>query len=285
MAPDDLLRPEMTPEELRLLGELIHAHCGLRLREDQRYLVERRLAPRLKANGLTDFTAYYRLLRFDPRRGAELEEAVEALATNETYFFREPMQLKSFREELLPALAKEKERSRKLRIWSAGCSSGEEAYTLAILIKESGRFFGWDVEVFGSDISRGMISRARRGVYSRSALRETPEELLARHFTAEADGRFQVSAALKQQVAFGHMNLLDERSTALLGKMDVIFCRNVMIYFDLEARRRLLKAFWAKLHEGGYLLLGHSESLINLTADFELVNLEHDLIYRKPPSL
>jgi chemotaxis protein methyltransferase CheR len=284
MALDDLSRPEMTAEEFRLLAELIYDHCGMHWREDMRFLMERRLAPRLRANDLADFNAYYRLLRFEPARNAELEAAVEALTTNETYFFREQNQLQSFREELLPLLAREREKARRLRIWSAGCSSGEEAYTVAILVLESGLFSGWDVEVFGSDISRKVIALARKGLYAKAALRDTPPELMARYFQREEDGRFQVKPQLKQMVSFGHMNLLDERMLALVGRVDVVFCRNVMIYFDLPARRRLLRSFHAKLSEGGYLLLGHSESLINVTADFELVHLQHDLVYRKPVS-
>jgi chemotaxis protein methyltransferase CheR len=279
---DEGSRPEMSAEEFRLLAELVYAHCGIHLREEMRYLVERRLAPRLAANELADFTSYYRLLRFDPHRSGELEAAVEALTTNETYFFREPLQLRSFREELLPRLAAERASAGRLRVWSAGCSTGEEPYTVAMLIRESGLFAGWDVEVFGSDISRRVVAHARKGLYARGALRDTPPEMVSRYFVQDPDGRYQVTGPIKQMVTFAHMNLLDERMLALVGRMDVVFCRNVMIYFDLPARRRLLKSFYAKLLEGGYLLLGHSESLINLTADFELVHLEHDLIYRRP---
>ncbi|MGI5862381.1 MAG: CheR family methyltransferase [Myxococcales bacterium] len=278
---DDGPRPEMTAEEFRLLAELIYEHCGILFRADMRYLLERRLASRLKANGLADFSAYYRLLRFDPRRKPELEAAVEALTTNETYFFREPQQLRAFSEELLPRLARERARSGRLRIWSAGCSTGEEAYTIAMLVQHSRLFVGWDVEILGSDISRRVLAVARRGIYQKSSLREPMPEHLARCFRVEGSS-YVVADEIRQMVTFGHMNLLDENTLLLIGHMDVIFCRNVMIYFDLAARRRVLKSFHSKLVDGGYLLLGHSESLINVTADFELVHLKHDLVYRKP---
>jgi len=278
---DDGPQSPMTPEEFRLLAELIYDHCGILFREDMGFLLERRLWTRVKALELTDFLSYYRYLRFDPGRRAELEAAVEALTTNETYFFREAFQLKAFQEEILPVLAADETRGRRLRVWSAGCSTGEEAYTIAMLILDSGLFHGWDVEVFGSDISRKVLAAARKGVYSRNALRETSPERLQRFFVAEG-GKHLVKDEVRALVSFGHLNLLDEHMVAILARFDVIFCRNVMIYFDLPARRRVLKSFHGRLAQGGYLLLGHSESLIHVTADFELVHLKNDLVYRKP---
>jgi chemotaxis protein methyltransferase CheR len=281
MKLDDGLRAPMTAEEFRLLSELIYDHCGILFREDMRFLLERRLAARVRALELADFHAYYRFLRFDAGRRAELEAAVEALTTNETYFFREPHQLQAFREEILPALAQEHAATRRLRLWSAGCSTGEEAYTLAMLVLDSGLFSGWQVEVFGTDISRKVLSVARKAVYGRNALREAPAEMVARYFDGQ-EGRFAVKDEVRALVSFGHLNLLDEHMLAMLARFDAIFCRNVMIYFDLPARRRVLKSFHGRLVAGGYLLLGHSESLIHVTADFELVHLKNDLVYRKP---
>ncbi len=270
----------MSAEEFRLLSELVYGHCGIVFREDMRYLLERRLGDRLRAVGAPDFTAYYRLLRFGTGRKAELEAAVDALTTNETYFFRDENQLRAFSKELLPRLAAALPRKR-LRIWSAGCSTGEEPYTLAMLVRESGLFQDWSVEIFGSDISKRVLAQARKGVYAATAFRQTPPAVLARWFRPEG-GRHAVSDELRSMVTFGHVNLLDEAMLNVVGRMDVIFCRNVMIYFDLAARKRVLSHLHARLNEGGYLLLGHSESLINVTADFELVHLEHDLVYRKP---
>ncbi|MGC4113130.1 MAG: protein-glutamate O-methyltransferase CheR [Myxococcales bacterium] len=278
---DDGPRSPMTPDEFRLLAELIYDHCGILFKEDMCFLLERRLGVRVKALDLPDFMAYYRYLRFDAGRRAELDTAVEALTTNETYFFREPHQLKAFREEILPGLVKERASTRRLRLWSAGCSTGEEAYTLAMLILESGLCQGWDVEIFGSDISRKVLSAARKGTYAKNALREAPLEMVQRYFVADA-GRHVVKDEVKALVSFGHLNLLDEHMVAMLARFDAVFCRNVMIYFDLPARRRVLKSFHGRLVPGGFLLLGHSESLIHVTADFELVHLKNDLVYRKP---
>jgi chemotaxis protein methyltransferase CheR len=207
---------------------------------------------------------------------------VEVLTTNETYFYREPHQLRAFSEEILPLLAAEKGAQRRLRIWSAGCSTGEEVYTVAILLARCGLFEGWDVDVFGSDIARRVLSVARAGAYGERAFR-TPEAETIRPFFRVEGGKWHVRPEVRRMASFGYLNLLDEGTSTLVAGADVIFCRNVMIYFDLAARRRVLRMFLDKLRPGGYLLLGHSESLLNVTADFELVHLRNDLVYRKPP--
>jgi chemotaxis protein methyltransferase CheR len=275
-------RPEMTVEEFRLLRDHVYAHCGILIHEDMKFVMERRLWPRLEALGLPDFGAYHRYLRYDAQRHAELEAAVESLTTHETYFFREPSQLKAFCEELLPLLEKRNARTRRLRLWSAGCSSGEEAYTLAMLIQDSRRFDDWDVEVYGTDISRRVLALARRAEYGASALRATSADLLERFFVPAGNNRVRVRDEVRSWVSFGHHNLLDETGSQLVPRMDVVFCRNVMIYFDQAARRRVLRIVRDRLVPGGYLLLGHSENLLNLGADFELVHLRGDLVYRRP---
>lgn len=271
----------MDTETFRHLRDLVYDHCGILIRDDMKYVMERRLWPRLEALGLRDFAAYHHHLRFDGARKSELDLGVEALTTHETYFFREPHQLRAFSDELLPLIAERNASSRRLRIWSAGCSSGEEAYTIAALLHESGRFGGWDVEIYGTDISRRVLATARKAEYGPSALRSTTPEQLQQCFEAIGP-RFKVRDNLRQLVSFGHLNLLDGEMAQLVPRMDVIFCRNVMIYFDTPARHRVLQLFFEKLNEGGYLLLGHSESLISLTADFELVHLKNDLVYRRP---
>ncbi len=273
--------PSLSPDEFRLLRDLLYDHCGIMFREEMSYLMERRLRARLGALGLPTFESYHRYLRYDGNRRAELEAAIEALTTNETYFFREPNQLRAFSEEVLPQLAARNAASRRLRIWSAGCSTGEECYTLAILIHQSGLFRDWEVEVFGSDISRKVLTAARQAEYSPSALRATGEELKRSYFKL-VDGRFSPRADVRAWVSFGHLNLLDGEILQGLPQVDVVFCRNVMIYFDQAARRRVLKTLYRRLVPGGFLFLGHSESLISTTADFELVHLLHDVAYRKP---
>jgi chemotaxis protein methyltransferase CheR len=274
---------EMSREVYRLLRDVIYDYAGLFFDDDAAYLVQRRLTPRLDALALPDFTDYYRYLRAatPETRRAELDEIVERVTTNETYFFRESYQLAAFREEILPALFSAKPRGKRLTVWSAGCSSGEEAYTIAILILEAALFHDWEVRVFGSDISRRVLSIGRKGLYGRASFRTTDPRIMRRYFR-EVDGRHQIRDEVRQLVSFGQINLFDESMTALVGEVDVIFCRNVLIYFNNDSRRRVIDTLYRKLNRGGYLLLGHSESLINLTTAFELVHLKNDMVYRKP---
>jgi len=271
----------MSLEEFRLLRDLIYDYCGIYFQEDNRYLVQRRLLPRLDALSLPSFSDYYRYLRYDPSRKGELEEVVERVTTNETYFFREMNQLSALAEEILPEIHERRPRGRRMTIWSAGCATGEEAYTVAILILESGLFGEWDVRVFGNDISRRVLTVARKGAYGRSSFRATDERYLRRYFK-QAEGKFQVRDEVKALTSFGHLNLLDEGMLSIVGDVDVILCRNVLIYFDVAARKRVVATFHRKLVRGGYLLLGHSESLLNLSTDYELVHLTRDMVYRRP---
>jgi chemotaxis protein methyltransferase CheR len=272
----------MTDEEFRLLRDLVHQHCGILVREEMKFLMERRLAARLEALGLSDFGSYYRYLRYDVNRAAELDMAVEAIATHETYFLRERDQLRAFIDELVPRLVQTNAATRRLRIWSAGCSTGEEPYTVAMLLLDCGAFKGWDVRVLGTDVSQRVLTLARRGEYGASALRVAPADFVDRHFEAVSPGRYRVREAPRAWVSFAQVNLMATSIAERVPRMDVVFCRNVLIYFDAGAKQTALKAFHDRLYDGGYLLLGHAENLIPVTADFELVHLQGDLVYRRP---
>jgi chemotaxis protein methyltransferase CheR len=269
-------------DEFRLLRELFNQHCGLTFGPEARQVLERRLRERVAVLGLQSFGEYYQLLRSPERGRGELEEAVDLVTINETYFFREDYQLRAFRNEILPALAMA-ERSDKISIWSAGCSTGEEVYTIAISTIESQLFPARNIRIFGSDISRRCLALARRGIYGHSSFRTTPEEIQRRYFIERHDGT-HVSDEIRSPCHFGHLNLLDTSRAAVVGRVDVIFCRNVLIYFDPTSRRRVIDMFYDRLLPGGYLLLGHSESLLNVSTAFELVHLRDDLVYRKPLS-
>jgi chemotaxis protein methyltransferase CheR len=269
--------------EFRLLRELFNEHCGILFGQEARPVIERRLRERLAALGLHSFGEYYQLLRFDERGRAEMEEAVDLVTINETYFFREAYQLRSYKDEILPALRAAPVPRERLSVWSAGCSTGEEVYSIAIATRESGLYPSKSVRVFGSDISRRCVAHARRGVYTGSAFRATSPEMRRRYFADRVDGAHVVDE-LRSMCQFGHVNLLDVPRTSVVGRVDVIFCRNVLIYFDDVSRRRVIDMFYERLLPGGYLLLGHSESLLNLSTAFELVHLREDLVYRKPVS-
>jgi chemotaxis protein methyltransferase CheR len=275
----------MAEEEFRLIRDLIHGHCGIYFDNNVKFLLEKRLVRRLELHQLSTFRDYYHFLKYSRVRDQELSDIMDVLTTNETYFFREEFQLTAFASEVLPALmiVKEKRGDRTLRIWSAGCSTGEEPYTIAMLILETGLLSGWNVEVVGTDISHRVLQQARKGVYSPSSFRTTTEERLQRFFK-EQDGLYRINDEVRELVAISHLNLLDENRMILLGKMDVVFCRNVIIYFDQVAKKRVVDSFYRTLRDGGYLLLGHAESLLNTTTAFALKHLKNDMVYQKPPA-
>ena len=274
----------LQPEEFRMLRDLLAQRTGLSFSADARASIERRLRERLAIVGVPTFGEYYQYLRYNPRAASEWEEAIELLTTNETYFFREDYQLRSFATEVLPMLREQAQNRKRLTLWSAGCSTGEEAYTIAMLVLQSGLFEGWEVRVFGSDISKRCIAAARRAVYGPSSFRSTPAESKRAFFVERPDG-FHVVDRVRALCHFGSMNLLDPERARLLGRMDAIFCRNVLIYFDAHARKRTIDMFHDRLYQGGVLLLGHSESLLNVTTAFELLHLREDLVYRKPEGM
>ncbi len=274
--------PPLGLQEFRLLRDVINKFCGIYFADDSAYVVERRLRGRLRDLGLEEFSEYYRYLQYHPKAQAELEAAAEVLTTNETYFFRESYQLRAFTDEILPVVrGRAKARgSRRLDVWSAGCSSGEEVYTVAMLIDSSGLFDGWDVRVFGNDISRRVLRKARGATYSSASFRAMIPDY-ERYFIETDEGK-QVHPRIRSMCHFGHLNLMNQRRAAIVGRVDVAFCRNVLIYFDDASRRKVLDTIYERLHRGGYLLLGHSESLVRSSTAFEITQLTTDIVYRRP---
>ena len=268
-------------EEFRLLRDALCARTGLSFSPEMRGSFERRLRERLAVLNLRTFAEYYQHLRFHPSALQEWDEVCDLLTTNETYFYREDFQLHGFRDEVLPMLAEQAKTRRRLAIWSAGCATGEEVYTIAMLVRETKLFGGWDVAIYGSDISRRCIAAARKGVYGPSSFRVIPESLRKAYFVDRADGA-HIAESIRPLCHFNQMNLLDRDRTRLLGRVDAVFCRNVLIYFDSHSRRKAIDQFHERLYPGGVLLLGHSESLVNLSTAFELYHLKGDLVYRKP---
>ncbi len=277
--------PHLRPDEHRLLSELIRARLGLDLGVETRALLERRLGPRLAALGLSSFADYEMHLRFAQPGDDEWDHVTEILTVHETYFFRQPEQLRALSDELFPVLHERKANRRRLAIWSAACASGEEVYTLGILVRQSGLFVDWDVRIYGSDISKKCIATARRGVYGESAFRTVSAESLApnvRRVEGKTPATYEVSSSVRGLCHFGQLNLVDPGPLAPIGHLDIILCRNLLIYFDERARRRAIELFYERLAPGGILVLGHAESLLHVSTDFELLHLQNDLVYNKP---
>ncbi|GMT47244.1 MAG: chemotaxis protein methyltransferase [bacterium] len=272
----------LSDDVFRLLRDLIRDYSGIYFDNSARYLLEKRLTTRLGINNINNYRDYYRYLLYDRNREDELAAIMDVLTVNETYFFREKNQLLSFSEEILPELRQKNRNTRKIRIWSAGCSTGEEPYTIGMLILESNLFNGWDVEILGSDINRRVLRTARRGIYRQNSFRCIEKYYVNKYFDPLPNGSFKILDKVKKLLNFGYLNLLDRVKMGSLGRIDVVFCRNALIYFDIPSRKKVVAGFYNVLPDGGYLLLGHAESLINMSTAFALKHLKHDLVYRKP---
>lgn len=267
-------------KEQRLFQELLRDHCGVSHGLGSLAFLERKLAPRLDHLGLDCLEDYYRYLKYDDPRGEELDVLVDRLTTHETYFFREEPQLALLYDQILPELS----RARKgdaLRVWSAGCSTGEEVYSLAILLMEHQDLVGREFEVVGTDISREVIQRARGASYGASSFRATPQHLIERYFRKNADDQLSVRSDIRNRCSFGQLNLMDVDRFGVLGNFDLVFCRNVLIYFSSEKRPKVIRAFHDSLNSGGYLCLGHSENLLNLDTRFRCVQYDRGVVYQK----
>ncbi len=272
---------DLPDDVFRMIRDAIYKKSGIWFSDTSKYLLQKRLSPRAQELNFDSFQKYYYFLQYDPRAQVEFDQIFDLVTTNETYFFREPAQLEAFIEEIVPEALLKKGPGRKVRIWSAGCSSGEEAYTVAMLLDQRGYFERGSFEIFASDINQQVLSKARKAVYRETAFRATSPQTRDRYFTREPDGTWRMNDSIRNRVSFGRLNLYDEARVSLLGQLDIVFCRNVIIYFDDASKRIVVNNFFNRLVDGGYLLLGHSESLISLSTQFKLRHLKHDMVYQK----
>jgi chemotaxis protein methyltransferase CheR len=277
---------ELSEEEFRLLRELIHERFGLYFEDSQRATLRSRLLGRLAGLDLLSFEDYYHYLRFGPGRQEELQRMVCHLTNNESYFFRETPQLQVFADPILRRLKEAKTTSgeRRLRVLSAGCSTGEEPYTLAMVTWDSGHFFwSWDVQVTGMDVDTTALEKARRAVYHHNSFRGLAPALVERHFLRLPGGGAQVKDPIRRLVQLRHGNLVDGASYEGLAPLDAVFCRNVLIYFSDAMILRVVRFFHEALAPGGYLFLGHAESLSRITDLFTPIRFQGAMVYQKAP--
>lgn len=274
----------ITDEEFILVRDFIYQQCGIFIAENRKYLVENRLSNRLKELNLKSYNEYYNYLRFDAGKKQELTKLFEVVTTNETSFFRNPPQLDVFQRVALAEAIESARKSgqKKLRIWSAGCSTGEEPYTLAIILHETLKtdIGNWDIKITANDLSEAVLGAARRGIYNEYALRTTPKEMAEKYFKKEGNV-YKLDPALKRLVSFGQINLSDKEQLKRVEKSQIVFCRNVIIYFDDEMKRKVINAFYDNLQPGGVLIIGHSESLHNISRAFQLEHHKGTILYRK----
>jgi chemotaxis protein methyltransferase CheR len=274
---------KITDQEFANLRDFIYAQCGIYIADNRKYLLENRLGNRLKKLNLRNFDEYYNYLRFDADKGAEMKKLFEVITTNETSFYRNPPQLQVFQEKVLAEVLDScRAAGRKLRIWSAGCSTGEEPYTISMIIHEllQGDIANWDIRITANDLSERVLESARKGVYNDYTLRTTPKEIAQRYFDM-ADGVNTVKPEVKRLVSFGQINLRDRAQIKRVERSQIVFCRNVIIYFDDAMKKQVISSFYDNLLPGGYLIIGHSESLHNITRAFKPIHFPGAIIYKK----
>jgi chemotaxis protein methyltransferase CheR len=268
----------LSEHELSEIRMLIEERTGICFDESRERFFSTRVKEHLRAKGLSRGTDLLRSMR---KSNVEYEALLERLLTQETSFFRYPGVYEAFEKRVLPELHVKKfwKNPRTLRIWSAGCSTGEEPYSIAITIADSLSFAdSWNVEILATDVGRHALKQAERGIYSGRSIASVTEKQLVSHFSAGDVGQ-QVKPRLRKMVSFAQMNLA---SPVYLGRMDAIFCMNVLIYFSEERRRALVQRFYETLEPGGYLFLGHSESISKMPVKFQAIVLNDCILYRKP---
>ena len=275
---------KMPDEMFRQTRDFIYQQTGIYFQDNKKYLLEGRLAKRVQLLNLPDFEAYLQLLRFGVRRSDEMKFLYDAVTINETFFFRNEPQFEAFEKTLVPQVVAGKRTSGRstLRVWSAASSSGEEAYTIAMLYLEKLKplYPFIDIEIVGTDISPGVLETARLGVYREYSVRNTPKHYLEKYFAAQ-DGRFYLDPRAKSLARFDHLNLYDRQKMRAMNRFDIIFCANVLIYFDTKSKIQVVSDLYDALNPGGFLFIGYAESLHGISTAFTLVNFPKTVAYKK----
>lgn len=284
MQQSDALEATLSEHAFDQLRSIIQEHAGIQFPDEKRYLLESRVRPRLVACGVPSFEAYVRYLQreHDPK---EITRLLSAVTINETSFFRHPSQFEALGDVMLPELVEQRreEGATTVRLWSAACSAGDEAYSLALLVKEriGPRFPRMDFEIIGSDIDTEVLKEAQGGEYRKRALRNVPTAYLHKYFRRTGN-TFVLNSSIRDMVTFKVLNLADSQDMRRMRDFDVIMCANVLIYFNQSRKREVLQLMHRALRPGGYLFVGGSEALGDSASQFESVQEEGALAYRRP---
>ncbi len=274
----------MNMNEFEVLTGFIYRKTGIRLESQKLYFLNTRINKRIEAVRAESVADYIRILRFADPNGVEFQNLVNLLTVNETYFFRDFPQLQAFAEQSLTEVVERKRAAKdfKLKIWSAPCSSGEEPYTLAIILHAMIEDIDkWNIEIIGSDIDQNILSKARSAVYDHRRLRDVPPEYLQEFFKKLPDGTFKVNQNIRKMVKFQHVNLSETNDIRNKVGFDFIFCRNLLIYFDDESRKKLVDQFYIALNKDGYIFLGASESMSRISTAFRVKRKGGYFVYYK----
>jgi chemotaxis protein methyltransferase CheR len=273
--------PPVTEEEFRRICEFLYRRTGMLFTEAKRYYVERRIVDRMALLGIRPFATYFAYLRSDA--DGEIEKFINAVTVNETYFYREEHQLRCLTSDLLAERLRSKRPGETLRIWSVPCATGEEPYSIAIWLLEN-----WpevdvhDIEIVGSDIDTSCVFTAREGEFGARALMRLSPRLVERFFVPTGKERWRIASDLRESVQFTSVNLVDAADMSRHGVFDVIFCRNVLIYFDDASRRLAAENLFDSLAPGGFICLGHTESMSRISPLFEVRRFSDAIVYQRP---
>ncbi|WP_246523368.1 CheR family methyltransferase [Gemmata palustris] len=271
-------------DDFVLIRDMLYERTGLMFEDKKLAFLQPRVARRVSTTGAASPRDYYRMLKYQDPGGREFQSLVEQVTTNETYFFREFPQLESFANDALPKVAEAKRAARDytLNVWSACCSTGDEPYTLATILSAClDDFPKWKVRLLATDIDTAVLDTARAAEYGERNVKDVPPPYLKEYFTRTRAG-YRVKEPVRKMVTFEHLNLMDKAGMRKQKGFDFVFCRNVLIYFDDVSRKQVLGHFYDALVPGGFVFLGHSESVGRISAAFEPVALGGGVMYRKP---
>ena len=283
-----VISPQVNPADPAYLKirDLIYTISGIYHSQEKLYLLTSRCARRMNAVGAATPSEYLEHLTVRGNRTAELRLLLNEITIGETYMFRHPAQLEALRNVVLPQILEVKNfiGLKRLRFWCAGCSTGEEPHTLAmLLLEEKAKLLaGWTFDILATDLNDNSLEAARSGIYGEYALRNTNAILRRKYFNDVGDKKLQANDLLKAQIRFDRLNLSDDSKMVFQKGIDIVFCCNVLIYFDLTSKRRVVQHFFSNLLPGGYLFLGHAESLYQVDDSFRLVHFPGTTGYRKP---
>jgi chemotaxis protein methyltransferase CheR len=273
--------PDLTEEEFRKLCEFLYRRTGMVFTEAKRYYVERRVVERMTSTGSRSFAEYFSRLRADVK--AEVEQFINAFTVNETYFYREDHQLRCLTSDLMSERIRGKQKGDLIRIWSAPCSTGEEPYSIAMWLLENWPLVDeYEIEIIGSDIDTDVLEFARKGVFGKRALMRLSPDLIDKYFSSVGEESWQILEDLRNSVRFSTVNIAEPGDTRLHGRFDIIFCRNVLIYFDDASRRVAAENLYENLAPGGFICLGHTESMSRISALFEVRRFADAIVYQRP---
>ena len=271
----------ITQDDFLKFQEYFYRKTGIRFEDSKRYFVDKRLMERIDRSGCADFREYFSKLRFEAS-GTEMQALVNLMTVNETYFFREQYQFDCLVKSIMPDIVARKKDKSPIRIWVLPSSSGEEAYTIAMcLIERWPGISDHDVEIISSDIDTNILALAKAGLYSERSTMHVPEGYMRKYFKKTANG-FQIDHALRGAVEFTRVNLQDPSDVRPYRNFDVVFCRNLLIYFDDVSRKQAAETFYDALRPGGFILLGHSESMSRISSLFQVRKFEDAIVYQRP---